>query len=252
MILLRDGPADALTPLLGGWPHAGRFRIMSSPTFLVGAEKMNVIRRRCFPWWHLLALGAVLLSGSSFAQDACSLQCSNKEAAWCSGQELVCPFSYQACMQQCEGPRVNQTISTRPAWLPCQIAQNALRPCTSQAPPYVPKGVDDGLVGTWEVVTQTPAGSAHWVWEIFKNGTYSFHADGPGAAPAHSGTFAAAKGHYVLNSTTMAWNDTGTYQLMDSATLVTTGRLGTGTWHRAQPQVSVHPRLQSQPITIRK
>jgi hypothetical protein len=88
------------------------------------------------------------------------------------------------------------------------------------------------------------------VWEIYKNGTYSFHAEGPGAAPAHSGTFAAAKGHYILNSTTTTWNDTGTYQLTDSATMVATGKLGTGTWHRVRSKVTSHG--QSQPITIRK
>jgi hypothetical protein len=224
---------------------------MAPPTILVGAKNMNVTRRHSLPWWqYFLALGAILLSGSSFAQDACSLQCSNREAAWCTGQEFVCPFNYQACMQQCEGPHGNQSIDVRPAPLPCQIAQNALRPCTSQA--YVPKGVDDGLVGTWEVVTPTPAGNARWVWEIFKNGTYRFHAEGPGAVQAHSGTFAAANGHYVLNSTTTAWNDAGTYQLTDSDTMVAAGRLGPGTWHRVQSKVTSHPRLQSQPITVRK
>ena len=226
---------------------------MAPPTILVGAKNMNVTRRHSLPWWQFfLALGAIVLSGSSFAQDACSLQCSNKEAAWCTGQEFVCPFSYQACMQQCEGSPSPGHVIGPPAPLPCQLAQNALRPCTSEAQSYVPKGVDDGLVGTWEVVTPTPTGNARWVWEIFKNGTYSFHAEGPGAVPAHSGTFAAAKGHYVLNSTTVAWNDTGTYQLTDSATLVTTGKLGTGTWHRVQAQVPGRPRLQSQPITVRK
>jgi hypothetical protein len=123
---------------------------------------------------------------------------------------------------------------------------------TTVAQASVPTGVDNSLVGTWEVVTPTPAGTARWVWEIFKNGTYSFHAEGPAAAPAHSGTFAASKGHYTLDSTTMSWNDTGTYHLTDSATLVTTGKLGTGTWHRVQPQMAPHPRVQSQPITIRK
>ncbi len=49
-----------------------------------------------------------------------------------------------------------------------------------------------------QIVTTTPAGTARWVWEIFRNGTYSFHAEGPGAAPPHSGTFAASKGHYIL------------------------------------------------------
>lgn len=214
---------------------------------------MNMTCRRSFSWWQFFpALAAILLCGSALAQDACSLQCSNKEAAWCDGSEMVCPFSYQACMQQCEGSSSHTTVIGPPRPLPCQIAQNALRPCTGQAQASVPKGVDASLVGTWEIVTPTPGGTARWVWEIYKNGTYSFHAEGPGAAPAHSGTFAAANGHYILNSTTMTWNDTGTYQLTDSATLVSTGKLGAGTWHRVQVQPKVPPHVQSQPITIRK
>jgi hypothetical protein len=229
----------------------GSLRIMCPPTILLGAKNMNMTSRRSFSWWQFfLALGAILLCGSALAQDACSLQCSNKEAAWCDGSEMVCPFSYQACMQQCEGSPSHPAVVGPPPPLPCQIAQNALRPCTSQAQASVPTGVDASLVGTWEIVTPTPAGTARWVWEIYKNGTYSFHAEGPGAAPAHSGTFAAAKGHYILNSTTTTWNDTGTYQLTDSLTLVATGKLGTGTWHRVQSKVTSHG--QSQPITIRK
>lgn len=124
----------------------------------------------------------------------------------------------------------------KPSFLPCQIAQNADRPCTNQEPSYVPTGVDGGLVGTWEIVTPTPAGTARWVWEIHQDGTYRFHAEGPGAVPGHSGTFAASQGHYALNSTTTNWNDAGTYQLTDSATLLATGKLGSGTWHRVQPK----------------
>ena len=223
---------------------------MFPPTVFLGAKNMNVTRSRSLAWWQLvLALGAILLSGPAPAQDACSLQCSAKEAAWCDGTEFICPFGYQTCMQQCEGtPPPNPVPIPHPP--ACMIAQNAMRPCTSQTESYVPRGVDRGLVGTWEIVAPTPVGTVRWVWEIHKNGTYSFHAEGPGAAPAHSGTFAASKGHYVLNSTTMAWNDTGTYQLTDSATLIATGRLGTGTWRRVQSKLTGHPR--STPITVRK
>lgn len=125
--------------------------------------------------------------------------------------------------------------ATGPHFLPCQIAQNADRPCTNQEQSSGPTGVDSGLVGTWEIVTPTPAGNARWVWEIHRDGTYRFHAEGPGAVPGHSGTFAASQGHYVLNSTTTNWNDAGTYQLTDRATLFAKGKLGPGTWHRVQP-----------------
>ena len=132
--------------------------------------------------------------------------------------------------------------------LPCQYAQNALRPCTNQQP--APVGVDGRLVGTWEIVTPTPLGVARWVWEIHPDGTYHFHAEGPNAAQPHSGTFAAANGNYQLNSTTMAWNDAGTYELRDSATLVATGKLGTGIWHRVGAKAVGN--RGSQRITVRK
>lgn len=131
--------------------------------------------------------------------------------------------------------------------LPCQYAQNALRPCTNQTAPV---GVDGRLVGTWEIVKTTPLGEARWVWEIHPDGTYRFHAEGPNAVQAHSGTFAAANGNYLLNSTTMSWNDTGTYQLSDSATLVATGKLGTGIWHRVQSKAAGHGGRHR--ITVRK
>lgn len=189
----------------------------------------------------------MFLSGPAPAQDACALQCSNREAAWCSGADSNCVFNFHDCMQQCEQPA---PVKLTPNILPCQYAQNALRPCTNQQQTPAPAGVDGRLVGTWEIVTPTAAGVARWVWEIHRDGTYSFHAEGPGAAPAHSGTFAASDGHYVLNSTTMAWNDAGTYQLQGSATMVAQGKLGTGVWQRVQPKATARP--GSQPITIRK
>ncbi len=131
--------------------------------------------------------------------------------------------------------------------LPCQYAQNALRPCTNQA---VPVGVDGRLVGTWEIVTPTPLGVARWVWEINENGTYRFHAEGPGAVKPHSGTFAASGGQYVLNSTTIAWNDSGTYEVRDSETLVARGKLGPGTWHRVGGKAAGHSERHR--ITVRK
>ena len=40
---------------------------------------------------------------------------------------------------------------------------------------------DAALVGTWEMMVPNQQGVAHWVWEIRANGTYVFHAEGPGA-----------------------------------------------------------------------
>jgi hypothetical protein len=236
----RIGPGDPPTPLLGGWLLTGGISHNAAADHF-GAKNMYATLGRSLPL--LLALGAIFFSASAPAQDACALQCSNREAAWCTGADTNCVFNFHDCMQQCEQP--SPVTKPGPTILPCQYAQNALRPCGSQQQ----AAVDSRLVGTWEIVTPTAAGVARWVWEIHPDGTYSFHAEGPGAVPAHSGTFAASGGQYSLNSTTMVWNDAGTYQLQ-GATMVVNGKLGTAAWQRVQPKAAVRP--GSQPITIRK
>lgn len=199
-------------------------------------------------WWQvLLMLGAIFLSHAAPAQDACALQCSSKEAAWCTGADPDCVFNYRDCMQACERP--SSTVVQRSNILPCQYAQNALRPCGNQQQATAPTGVDGRLVGIWEIVTPTPAGVARWIWAIHPDGTYSFHAEGPNPVQAHSGTFAAANGHYVLNSTTMTWNDAGTYEFQGSATMIAVGKLGKGVWQRLLPKATVVPGSR---ITVRK
>ncbi|HTS89370.1 MAG TPA: hypothetical protein VMG41_12835 [Gemmatimonadales bacterium] len=94
--------------------------------------------------------------------------------------------------------------------------------------------VEPGLVGTWEIMVPNQEGVARWVWEIHNDGTYAFHAEGPGGVPAHSGTLEARRGRYRLQSTTLAWADSGTYHLVHGDTLTATGRLGTGSWHRVE------------------
>lgn len=236
----------------GGGCRPAASRIMPAPV-ISGPKNMNVTRNRfpsltyarCRP--ILLALVALLCTAPAAAQDACALQCSSTEAAWCTGQEFICPFNYHDCMDRCERPA--PVVKPGLNILPCQYAQNALRPCDNQQQASTPAGVDSRLVGTREIVTPTAAGVARWVWEIHSDGTYSFHAEGPGAVPAHSGTFAASGGHYSLNSTTMPWNDVGTYQLQ-GATMVVNGEHGAATWQRVQAKAAVRP--GSQPITIRK
>lgn len=111
-------------------------------------------------------------------------------------------------------------------------------PCTGQGKRCAPAGVDPKLVGTWELRVRNPAGVSRWVWEIQRDGTYWFHAQGPGAPPAHHGSFEAHLGRYLLKSKTSKWIDQGDYQLEDRATLITRGRLGAGTWHRVQSKVT--------------
>lgn len=60
--------------------------------------------------------------------------------------------------------------------------------------------VERGLVGTWELTVPNVQGVARWVWEIHANGTYAFHAEGPGGVPAHSGTFAAQNGRSIYTA----------------------------------------------------
>ena len=95
--------------------------------------------------------------------------------------------------------------------------------------------VDPGLVGTWELSVPNAAGVARWVWEVHAEGTYAFHAEGPGGVPAHSGVFQANNGKYSLRSTTLLWVDSGTYQVIGGNTLSATGRLGTASWTRVEP-----------------
>jgi hypothetical protein len=95
--------------------------------------------------------------------------------------------------------------------------------------------VDPSLVGSWELMVPNAQGVARWVWDIRADGTCGFHAEGPGNIPAHSGVFEAQSGHYVLRSTTLAWVDTGTYQIAAGNTLNATGKLGSAAWAREKP-----------------
>lgn len=95
--------------------------------------------------------------------------------------------------------------------------------------------VNPGLVGTWELNVPNADGVARWVWDIHADGTYAFHAEGPGNVPSHSGTFEARNGKYTLRATTMVWVDDGTYQLIQGNTLNAAGKLGRATWTRVMP-----------------
>lgn len=186
--------------------------------------------------WRILATLGVLLPASALAQDDCLARCIGFwEAPWCR----AVPCNAQDCIQYCKGPKPQQQIIPPPP--PCMVEQNAMRPCSpEQQKPSIPAGVvDPGLVGTWELTARNPSGDSRWVWQISKGGTYDFHAEGPGALPAHKGTFAASKGDYTLNSTTINYSDTGTYQLVANDTLsATSSRLGAGTWHRVQSKAA--------------
>lgn len=88
--------------------------------------------------------------------------------------------------------------------------------------------VDPKMVGTWEMLINP----GYWIWRVAENGTYEFHSEAMDAAGANAGTFTASQGHYTLHATSRNWDDTGTYEFQGPDTVVATGKLGTGTWHR--------------------
>lgn len=121
------------------------------------------------------------------------------------------------------------------------------------------QSVDPDLVGTWEMMVPNEAGAALWVWEVRADGTYSFHAEGPGKVPSHHGTFQASKGKYVLKAVNLDWQDSGTYDPPASGIVrMTSSRLGTGYWTRqvtAGEQAvasSTKPDITTDPFAVMK
>jgi hypothetical protein len=89
-------------------------------------------------------------------------------------------------------------------------------------------GLDPGTVGEWQLAVN----GGLWIWDIHPDGSYEFHSEaGDGAAP-HAGKFAASGGVWSLQATN-GYTDGGTYVFQGPDSLVATGHLGTGNWHRA-------------------
>jgi hypothetical protein len=113
-------------------------------------------------------------------------------------------------------------------------------PCSTDNPEYPsrlpqPAGgtgsVDPNLVGTWEIEVGQPS-TGRWLWQVTGNGTYEVHSEAFDGAPTNAGTFSAGAGQYTLHATNISWDDSGTYSFQPPGTLVATGKLGTGTWHK--------------------
>jgi hypothetical protein len=135
----------------------------------------------------------------------------------------------------------------RPTVDPCFIAQNAMRPCTAASRQAAqPVGVDPNTVGTW----QLPFKGGPWVWQIARDGTYSFHSAAGDGAPPHAGTFAANNGHWSLKATN-GYSDSGTYLFQSPDTLIATGKLGTAAWRKPPPK-PVTGKSAPQPDVSRK
>jgi len=143
-------------------------------------------------------------------------------------QSEACRDSGIGCIGQPGPGTQGPFLSLRPPD-PCFMKQNAMRPCTTEAPQKTDAVVDPNVVGTWEF----PMQQGPWVWEIFPNGTYVFHSEAGDDAPSHAGTFSASNGHWSLKATSglPGYTDGGTYRTEPPNTWVPTGRLGQGTWH---------------------
>ncbi len=113
---------------------------------------------------------------------------------------------------------------------PLQITDSVVSPNSVQ-----PGAVDRALVATWVQNVTNPLGVAEWVLEIRADGTYNFSSSGPGAAPNHVGNFTAADGKWTLISQSIAWQDSGTYELPTPDMFVMHGKLGTGVWKKRVP-----------------
>ena len=94
-----------------------------------------------------------------------------------------------------------------------------------------PGSVDPKWVGTWELNPPAPA-SGRWVWQVSANGTYELHSEAFDGTPSNAGTVSAGGGRYTLHANNISWDDAGTYYFQGSGTLIATGKLGTGTWHK--------------------
>ncbi len=111
---------------------------------------------------------------------------------------------------------------------PCYLAQNAMRPCTSdQRQVSKPVGVDPHLVGTWEL----PFKGGPWVLKILRNGVYTFHSDARDGAPSNAGIFSASNGHWSLKTRT-GYTDGGNYLFQAPDVWIATGKLGAAAWLR--------------------
>jgi hypothetical protein len=116
-----------------------------------------------------------------------------------------------------------------------QSQQTAVLPTPSPPQPPPSNGlVDPALVGAWSLDFPGGQGMQHWVMEIRADGTYSFTSTGGGPMIKHAGSFKALHGAWSLKSTTINWEDGGTYQLPDPNTFHMLGKLGLGVWTRVK------------------
>ena len=111
---------------------------------------------------------------------------------------------------------------------PCYLAQNAMRPCSSEQPQASkPVGVDPNVVGTWKLPL---AGGSSWILEVRRDGTYHLQGEKGGATTQLSkGKFGASDGRWWLKTAT-GYTDGGDYLFQAPDIWIATGKLGAAAW----------------------
>ena len=89
------------------------------------------------------------------------------------------------------------------------------------------RGFDKNAAGAWELAVS----GGRWLWTIDSSGAYQFHSEAPDGVAPHSGKVSANGKAWALAATN-GYSDGGSYAFRSHDTLVATGKLGTGNWHR--------------------
>ena len=197
-----------------------------------------------------LAVGAAHgRSSASEADDAALQNCRRNGATDCKvitgGANQCLAIAISSDKADGYGPGLNRVAAATKALSLCQQVGGkscvlVATPCGDDdvrwsAPLPLPIGVKGGkvdpvLVGTW-IMIRNPG---QWAWRIAGNGTYVFHSAAMDNAPPNNGTLTATGGRYTLHALSMNYEDEGTYVVKSRDEIVATGKLGTGTWKRAQ------------------
>jgi hypothetical protein len=180
-------------------------------------------------------LGAVLLScARAYAQSEYEPNWDGINAEWATKKAACDLYSW------CGGGAPGAGRRTVPPD-PCFLAQNAMRPCTSNQAQA--NGLDPHLVGSWEL----PFKSGPWVLEIESNGSYKFHSDAHDSVPSSTGSFSAGNGHWSLKAGN-GYSDSGDYLYQAPDVFIATGQHGAVAWLRpALAQTVMRPCGPRQP-----
>ena len=178
----------------------------------------------------LVSVGAVLLfHARAYAQDNWS---ASRNAEW-GTQRAVCQM-YGWCGG---GGGAGQLIAGPD---PCFLAQNAMRPCTSNRGEA--NGLDPHLVGTWELPFKAVPGCSRSTSTAPTSSTAK-----PTTASHRAGSFSAGKGHWSLKAKT-GYADFGNYLYQAPDVFIATGQRGAVAWLRpALAKAVMRPCAQRQP-----